>query len=300
VSGPRVVVVVKRTPYSRYVEEEKDPEVRRLIRRGDPTVARWLPAHQEHVQTFEEVQRVLQKIGARVWVVHGPRVQFDASDAALVVTVGGDGTLLAASHHVENTPILGINSSPFSSVGFFCVGHRLVVERMLPRALEGKLDALQLSRMQVCVNGRVVSRRVLNEVLFCHETPAAASRYILEDGKRSEPQVSSGFWVGTAAGSTGALRSAGGVVQPLSARTLQLVVREPITSARRKYKMTRVIVPEGKQITAISKMHDARIFLDGPYKMAPVRLADNVSFSLSEEPVKVLGLSERKGRGRAK
>jgi NAD+ kinase len=221
--------------------------------------------------------------------MHGPRVQFDASDAALVVTVGGDGTLLAASHNVEDTPVLGINSAPDSSVGFFCVGHRRVVARMLPRALEGKLESRRLSRMKVTINGRVVSRRVLNEVLFCHETPAAASRYILQDERRSEPQVSSGFWVGTAAGSTGALHSAGGEVLPLTSRTLQLVVREPIIAARRKY-----------EITAISKMHDARIFLDGPYKRAPVRLADKVSFSLSDQPINVLGLAESKGRGRAK
>lgn len=298
-SAPRVVIVVKKTPYSRYVEEEDDPQVRRLIRRRDPTVVRWLPAHEEHVATLEEVQRVLSKLGARTWVlIHGPRVQFDASDASLVVTVGGDGTLLAASHNVEDTPVLGVNSAPGTSVGFFCAAHRKVVARMLPRALEGKLEARRLSRMKVTINGRVVSRRVLNEVLFCHETPAAASRYILADGSRSEPQVSSGFWVGTAAGSTGAIHSAGGKVLPLTSGTLQLVVREPIIAARRKYKMTHVLVPEGREITAISKMHDARIFLDGPYKRAPVRLADRVTFSVSDQPINVVGLAESKGRSR--
>src|SRR6185312_1433437 len=119
-----------------------DPEVRRLIRRRDPTVERWRSSHDEHVATLEEVERVLTRLGTRVWIVsHGPRVQFDASDAALVVTVGGDGTLLAASHNVESTPVLGINSAPGSSVGFFCVAHRRTVERMIPRALEGRLQA---------------------------------------------------------------------------------------------------------------------------------------------------------------
>ena len=40
----------------------------------------------------------------------------------LVVTIGGDGTLLAASHAIGDTPILGINSAPDFSVGFFCSG----------------------------------------------------------------------------------------------------------------------------------------------------------------------------------
>ena len=118
--APRVVVVVKRTPFGRYVEEEGDPEVVRLIKKRDPSVARWVRAHREHLGTVAVVERALKKLGARAWMLHGPRVVFDASDASLVVTVGGDGTLLAASHHVGRAPILGVNSSPGSSVGFFC------------------------------------------------------------------------------------------------------------------------------------------------------------------------------------
>ncbi len=203
VTVPRVILVVKRTPYARYVEEESDPEVRRLVRRRDPSVAVWVESHREHVATLAEVSRVLKKLGAKVWLLQGPRVVFDASDAALVVSVGGDGTLLAASHHVGRTPVIGVNSSPRSSVGFFCAARRANVETLLSRALSGKVKALKLSRMMVRVNGRVISRHVLNEALFCHETPAAASRYVVSYRRRQEEQVSSGFWVGTAAGSTG-------------------------------------------------------------------------------------------------
>jgi NAD+ kinase len=296
VSAPRVVVVVKRTPYNRYVEEEHDPEVLRLIRRRDPAVARWKEAHREHVATIAEVERVLAKLGAHPWVLHGPRLVFDASDAALVVTVGGDGTLLAASHHVDSTPILGVNSSPGSSVGFFCAARRENVARMLERALDGELGSLTLARMRVAVNGRIVSRRVLNEALFCHETPAAASRYILRYEKREEEQLSSGFWVGTAAGSTAALHSAGGEVLPLSSERLELVVREPFKGWNSKARMTRVFVEPGREIVAVSKMHDACMFLDGPFLRTSVRLGDQVSFSLSEQPVRVLGLTARRGR----
>src|SRR5262249_39819449 len=156
-------------------------------------------SHREHLATLREVTRVLKRLGARVWTVHGPRVVFDASDAALVVSVGGDGTLLAASHHVGRTPIIGVNSSPRSVGGVFWAGKRSNDETMLSRALSGQLTALKLSRMMVRLNGRVISRHVLNEALFCHETPAAASRYVLSYERRHEEQVSSGFWVGTAA-----------------------------------------------------------------------------------------------------
>jgi NAD+ kinase len=298
VSAPRVVVVVKRTPFSRYVEEENDPEVMRLIKRRDPSVRQWVHAHREHVATLRAVERALKRMGARAWVLHGPRVVFDAGDAALVVTVGGDGTLLAASHNVGTAPLLGVNSSPGSSVGFFCAGLRHNIDETLRRALERRLPSVALSRMKVTVNGRVVSRRVLNEVLFCHETPAAASRYILQYGRSREAQLSSGFWVGTAAGSTGVLHSAGGKVLPLSSRALELVVREPFAGPGTHYRMTRVVAPGGREIVAVSKMRDACLFLDGPFQRIGLRLGDKVQFGASEEPIVVLGITERKGRKR--
>jgi NAD+ kinase len=296
VTAPRVVVVVKRTPFSRYVEEENDPEVVRLIQRRDPSVAQWVRAHREHVSTLRVVERALKKLGARAWVLHGPRMVFDASDASLVVTVGGDGTLLAASHNVGTAPLLGVNSSPGSSVGFFCAAVRDDVADKLRRALEGRLPSVELARMKVTVNGRLASRRVLNETLFCHETPAAASRYILHYGRKREEQLSSGFWVGTAAGSTGVVRSAGGRVLPLSSKSLQLVVREPFTGMGSPYRMTNVVAPGGRDIVAVSKMRDACLFLDGPFQRIAVRLGDRIQFGVSEEPIRVLGITERRGR----
>jgi NAD+ kinase len=297
-SSPRVAVVVKRSSYGRYVEDENDPEVRRLLAKRDPTVARWRESHREHVATLKEVERALKALGARAWVIHGPRIVFDASDVALVVTVGGDGTLLAASHHVARTPILGVNSSPGSSVGFFCAAYRETVRDLLEQALSGRLRRLRLARMTARLNGRVVSRRVLNEALFCHETPAAASRYILRHGTQEETQVSSGFWIGTAAGSTGAMRSAGGKVLPLTSEKLQLVVREPFRRDASPLRMTRLEIEPGREVTVKSKMRDARLFLDGPFQRASVRLGDEVSFSLSDEPIDVLGLTASRGRKR--
>ena len=296
-TGPRVVLVVKKTPYSRYVEEENDPEVRRLVKKRDPSVAMWVSSHREHVVTLAVVERALRDLGARVWRLEAPRAVFDASDAALVVTVGGDGTLLAASHHVgHKTPIIGVNSSPHSSVGFFCASRRGNVEAMLGRALTGRMKGIRLSRMMVTQNGRVISRRVLNEALFSHEIPAAASRYVVAYGGHREEQVSSGFWVGTAAGSTGAMHSAGGDILPLGARRLEFVVREPFAGAGWVYRMTKLKCSQGKSVVVTSKMRDACLFLDGPFQRTTVGLGDKLEFSVSDDPLNVLGLDPDRGR----
>lgn len=295
-SADRVIVVAKQSAYAKFVEEDRDPRVRELLRRADPSVRRWKQAHAEHVRTLDAVVTALEAFGVKPWVVRGPQVAFDARDARLVVTVGGDGTLLAASHHVERAPVLGVNSAPAHSIGFFCGARRTNVRALLGAALDGRLRRTQLARMQVTVDGSILSRRVLNEALFCHAIPAATSRYILRVGRRSEEQRSSGLWIGTAAGSTGALRSAGGLILPLASRRLQLVVREPYQGEDRPYRWQRLVLDEHEALSVQSKMQDARLFLDGPFKQVPLRLASTLAFSVSGEPLTVLGVAWRRRR----
>jgi len=234
-------------------------------------------------------------VGAKALFLQRAHAAFDTSDAALVIAVGGDGTLLAASHNVGGVPILGVNSAPSHSVGFFCAAQRSNFERHLERALEGKLKSVRLTRMSVSLNGRMRSKRVLNEALYCHSSPAATSRYILHVGRKHEEQRSSGIWVGPAAGSTAAQHSAGGRVLPLSSDQLQLVVREPY-SPYGKFNLLKLVVGKSDKVSVQSKMDDAALYLDGPHRTVSVRLGDVVSFGVSDEPLTVLGLTRRKAR----
>jgi NAD+ kinase len=289
-----VVVVAKRTAYRRFIEEERDPRAKLLLRRRDPSVKNWVAAHREHMETIDTVLASLEQAGAQVMLVERAHAAFDASDAALVIAVGGDGTLLAASHSVARTPVLGVNSAPKHSVGFFCSAQRRSFRSMLERALAGKLPSAELTRMSVVVNGRLRSKHVLNEALYCHSSPAATSRYLLRHGKDHEEQRSSGIWIGPAAGSTAAQRSAGGRVLPLGSRLLQLVVREPYTPSGRPYRLVKRLIEDGDSVSVESKMDDATLFFDGPHKHVPVRLGDKVTFSASDEPLVVLGLGKRR------
>ena len=117
---------------------------------------------------------------------------------------------------------------------------------------------------------------------FCHAVPAATSRYILEIDGDSEEQRSSGVWVGTAAGSTGALRSAGGDVLPFSSTQIELVVREPYS-----------VSGQGQAIAIQSKMRDGRLFVDGPYGCFNVGLGQVARFAVSDEPLTLLGLQDQ-------
>jgi NAD+ kinase len=293
-SAPRVVVVAKRTAYQRFVQDERDPRAKSLLRRRAPVVSSWVDAHREHSRTLDQVERVLARAGAQMMLVRRAHAAFDAGGAALVIAVGGDGTLLAASHNVSDTPILGVNSAPRHSVGFFCALHRATFERGLAAALEGTLPTVELTRMSVLVNGRLRSNRILNDALYAHSSPAATSRYIIEHRRAREEQRSSGFWIGPAAGSTAAQSSAGGRVLPLGSEKLQLVVREPYVPAGERYRLVKVLVGSKDSVRVESKMDDACVFLDGPYRQVPVRLGDVLTFRRSSEPLHLLGLKVRR------
>lgn len=264
-----------------------------LLKSGDPSVSRWLPSHKEHKRTLECTINVLKELGVHAVLLRRPHAAFDAGDAALIVTVGGDGTLLAASHHIDGVPILGINSDPQHSVGFFCAANRKTLPKLLERALEGRLPKVRLNRMKVSVNGRIKSKRVLNDVLFCHASPAATSRYILRHGRVREEQRSSGIWVGPAAGSTAALRSAGGRVLPISSDQLQYVVREPYTAPGGEFRLSKGIVEARRRLVVKNKMADARLFFDGPHSKVAVRLGAEIVFESPGEPLIVLGIRAR-------
>lgn len=301
--APRVCVVVKRSSWRRWVEEERDARIVALLRAGDETVRRMRPGHRDHTETIEEVRRALDSLGAEsIWCErpHAFRVR---GRCDLVVTVGGDGTLLAASHGIgADLPLLGVNSSPRHSIGFFCATRKGKVRDALAAALDGSLRHAKLTRMRVDLNGKRLHDRVLNEVLFCHASPAATSRYILRlVGARGrvlleEEQKSSGVWVGPAAGSTAAQRSAGGTVLPLSSRKLQYVVREAYRPHGARLRRVVGLVGENEQLALKSKMRVARVFLDGDHVVHAVTMGDVVAMRRSDEPLVVLGLA-RNGAG---
>jgi NAD+ kinase len=283
---------VKRSALDRY-SEQPNGRVKELLAQGDPTVAHLEAAHEEHSATLDEVKTVLADLGAEVTKL-SRRAPFDDTDFDIVVTVGGDGTLLHASHNVADTPVLGINSAPTTSVGFFCGTRRGEVEPVLRSALRGNLKRVSLARMQVTLDGEIVDARVLNDALFCHRSPAATSRYIVEKGDTVEEQKSSGFWLGPAAGSTAAQRSAGGKVLPFASRKLQLVVREPYTPHGESYSLAHALIEPGESLLVRSKSRDMRMYLDGPDNMTKVGLGQVLVFELSSQPLTLLGISARR------
>jgi NAD+ kinase len=299
-SSPRVLVLMKRTSFHKLVEEDHDARIVDLLKKGDITVRNMRKSHEDHSATVKELRAALEELGAKATYQEGPRSRIQGA-FDLVITVGGDGTLLSASHQVgPGTPILGVNSAPDLSVGFFCAAKKGSLKGTLRAALDGSLKRVELSRMHVDVNGERVHARVLNEALFCHTSPAATSKYILRVSQpngdvEEEEQRSSGLWIGPAAGSTAAQKSAGGKVLPLGSKKIQYVVREPYTPYGVPLRLVVGAADLGGKVELYNKMREAKIFLDGHHTVLDATIGDVVTMRRSAEPLTVLGLL-RNGR----
>ncbi|MCG8555234.1 MAG: NAD(+)/NADH kinase [Proteobacteria bacterium] len=299
-SAPRVLVIYKKSAYQVYACERKDARMLALLEAGHPAVSRLRSAHEHHVRTMAEAKALLSGFGAKAVFRYRSDAQ-TADSFDLVATLGGDGTLLWASHFVgPSCPILAINTAPGHSVGFLCAGTREHLHELLSGALTGSLEQTRLTRMQVDIDGRTVCRRVLNDALFSHECPAATTRYLLRLREIEEEHWSSGIWVGPAAGSTAALRAAGGRVLPLSSKRLQFVVREPYDNDGEGYRLTKGLVAPSEELRICSKVRAGRLYLDGPRRVHAIQLGSEISVKRSTEPLILLGYQNRAGASRSR
>jgi NAD+ kinase len=269
----KVILVTKRSTWDQY---HLNPGA--FGKLGKESLKRAKASHLRQERSLEVVLGTLKKLGVKPWVITGPETAFDASGAELVVTLGGDGTLLSASHNVgKNTPLLGINSDPVFSVGHFCGATGDTAEKMLNRIYGVKgVPLTYVTRMDVSVGGKLVAKRILNEALFSHTCPAAMTRLRLKD----EKYACSGVWIGTGAGSTGAIVSAGGKVLPPTSKRLQAVIREPCQAIQPSGPTKPIF---GSTLTLVSQTPDATLYLDGPFLRVPVGYDQKVVFRVSPD-----------------
>lgn len=202
------------------------------------------------------------------------QTDFEGADGDVVVVVGGDGTVLDASHNVRSTPIIAINSDPERSVGVFCACAADDARRAAQRVKNNQAIPTTLHRMRVTLNGEDFIYPALNDVLVANAHPAMMSRYILTAGTISERHASSGMWISTPAGSTGGIRSSGGTVLPISGRMLQYLVREPFNPRGSAYRLSRGVRHLYEGLRVQSLMRGGRVYIDGPYHELAFELGD--------------------------
>lgn len=226
----RILIVSKTTNYELHgqvIEENVNQG-----RVSSDALSRLVVAHDEHYQCLELLKTKLDVRGISYDLVsRDDKWSWDGTYEA-VVTVGGDGTLLAASHNIQAAGgrLIGIRSSE-SSVGYLCGANTPEVDNLVDRIADGKIVWQQVSRVNAEIrkasNGETVrSVPVVNDLLYANANPAATTRYKIHFRNRAETHRSSGIWVATGMGSTAAILAAGGQRRPQEDTLFQFRVRE--------------------------------------------------------------------------
>jgi NAD+ kinase len=289
-----IQVIYKKSTYDIYIHKYRDPRMTRLVADDDPSVRWMLASHEENQNALAHVRAVLKRMNVRArWSYRSRREPFD--DVDLVLAVGGDGTLLEAARSVtDDTPVLGLRSTPSQSVGFLCAGDALQCEELLDAYANETLPILDVSRIAVTHNGETVLPFALNDVLFSHVSPAATSRYAISLTENHQEQFheahrSSGLWVATAIGSTAAIHSAGGARMAIDDARLQFAVRELYKSGGDvPHALESGFFTSFDTLTLRSHMRRALLFFDGPWVKRPVYFGDTISFQRAEHCLRLV------------
>ncbi len=259
------VVVIKQTALA------QGGRAAQLAQRGDATAKRLYGADASHKRTCETVLRALQKhrIAPLVVSLNKPiqKVKTALAQADLVITVGGDGTALGASHFVTDGLLLGVNSAPGDSVGHFCSVQRLNFAARLNDVIRDAWLPTELTRLAVSLDDQLLPELALNDVLIAHDCPAATTRYLIQLDGYEEEHRSSGIWISTAAGSTAGIHSAGGRKMSLHSSRMQYLVRELYREVHggleRSYRLQRGMIESDQTLTIASKMQEGWLYIDG-------------------------------------
>lgn len=248
----------------------------------------FVKAHDQHYAAIKALKESLEARGISYREVSRSEA-LDCSGVSAVFSVGGDGTLLAATDKVTGAvPVIGIKSSD-TSIGYLCAADRHRIPEAVEAFATGGLTYTPRKRMaaQIYHEGihapSVVTVPVLNDFLFANSHPAATSRYVLRVGEAEEDQKSSGIWLATPSGSTAGIMAAGGEPQDSVKGQFQYLVREMYKGDEVQRLLRGGTFVPGKDVLTITNLNPEGILaLDGSKICYDLHLGSVVTFVAAE------------------
>jgi NAD+ kinase len=310
----RVVIIFKK-PSSLHGPSKKG-SLARLKNISPDLFRRRVMMQKSHVRTIEHVEKVLQEFKIRYKIISREKLEHPSNPpfppflkggvggfyfspprrgmvgvrgtkADLIITIGGDGTVLAASHVAGKIPILGVNSMPKTSVGFFCAANASSFKQKLSDIRRGNLRFKSLPLLEVLIDGKRLPYLALNDILFAAASPAETVQYTIQVGRRKERQRGSGVWMAAGPGSTAGICSAGGKVTSVASRRIQYLARELYPIPGTIYRLRRGFVSPGKSIRLLSEISDGIAYLDGTKITYPVHRGAVISVRIAQRKLSI-------------
>lgn len=315
-STPDVFIVQKQTALERYTKRPLNIDFFEYLEKAGQSLEDLVQAHDAHAASRTRLCAALTHLGLSHELYNldelesSPIAFFDPDcplsgfqpKRGLVLALGGDGTLLHASHYVGGgVALAGINSCPSHSVGHLCSIRPDTIETSLEFANSGLFSTRTVRRLKTATSRAHRLPLGLNDVLFCNRHPAATSRYQLtisgldkapvgaatdrpesdDQDSRSEKQLSSGLWVAAPAGSTAAISSYGLPRLPLESASFLAAVREPYTPAGEVMRFPQLVLQgDSEELRIFCRMRQGMICVDGPDSSALIGFGESLHISL--------------------
>ena len=278
----QVVVATKTSDWELHQSWYQEQFSRGRIQESD--IARIKLAHDEHQLSVTQVKQAFEQKKIDYKVVSVDSEWTLDPNTKVLVTIGGDGTLLSASHKVreEKVVLFGLRSSG-TSVGYLCAGGLECLPDLLKSIASNSFKVMSASRFhgeiqRVGEVEKIMTPPALNDLLYSNANPAGMTRYRLFIGDRQEEQKSSGMWLSTALGSTAGILAAGGVMQPKSDRNFQYLVRELYRFAGKNfYLVNGFFDPDTKKFMIENRCEKAILAADGNHSVAELVWGDRVT-----------------------
>jgi len=243
---------------------------------------------EEHLRTMDETRSIISEYDLKCVFLKRDELNKERVEGYdLILSIGGDGTILRVSHFVNNTAVLGVNSNIKTSEGTLCYATRYDLKEKLARIIDGKFGIKKLTKARVFFINAGRNYDALNEIYVGSARPYHTSRYILKFGRLTEEQKSSGIIIATGAGSTAWY---GSVVKESfnpEMKELRFVVREPYRGKLVKFSLTKGKLKAAQKLYIKSKMLNAVVAGDSMVEM-PFSDEEEIEVSISPESLMLI------------
>jgi len=195
-------------------------------------------------------------------------------DVDIMVTVGGDGTILRALQH-SKAPIFGINAG---DLGFLTVVSEEELEEGVENLLKGNYELEERIKLQTTVGGRRMPDATNEAVLHTAHVAKIRHFQVFVDGEMAMNVRSDGIVVATPTGSTCYAMSLGA---PLIDPRVEAFVIVPM--APFKFSARPVVVPAGSRIAVeVVRPKECVVVVDGQQEL-PMAGNETVEFRLAPD-----------------
>lgn len=185
-------------------------------------------------------QSLMDRLTSRGYVVSRNFNQ----NAALTISIGGDGAFLKAIHmnKFPKMPIVGINTG---TLGFFQEINPDEIEEFLDDYESGnyKMEEIPLIKANIFTKNRVFSLYAVNEIVLKGKSSKIIQMDVFIDNNHLQKFAGDGMMISTPVGSTAYNFSSGGSIVHTSLNSMQMTPLAPINSKAYRSLSTSLVVP---------------------------------------------------------